>query len=200
MSLSPTQIALTAIAVSILVPTAALPQSATACVDSSYKAFLSEMDRLESDDSFPEGIELLTAHGWIRATSACLDHAVYPNNKQQAVAEFRSSIDRLLDEFAEAIRTDSIPPIYAMAMGGPSIRMVPDKAPTASAPAQSGLFMLSLDDAKRLQRALQRRGFYNGQIDGVLGENSYRAIRRYQRSIGKPMTGVLSPQDLRDLM
>jgi hypothetical protein len=158
------------------------------------------MDRLEVASSVPKGIDLLSAYGWIRATRACLNHAIYPSDKQQSVADFRRSIDRLLDQFAQAISTDSSPPIYAMGLGAGLIRMIPKEVPTAGVPAQSGVFMLSFDDAKRLQYALKRRGFYTGPIDGALGEQSYNAIRLYQQSLGKPTTGVLSPEALQDLL
>jgi len=191
---------LVALAFSVVVPTGALPQSATVCVDSSYSAVLNEINRLEGSSSIPKGVDYLPAYGWVRATSACLDHAVYPSHKLQSVADFRGSIERLLQQLSQAIRTDSSPAIYAMGVGAGKIRLFPTTAPAPGAAAQSGMFMLSLDDAKRLQRALKRRGLYTGPIDGALGENSYRAIRRYQRSMGKPVTGVLSPEDLRDLL
>ncbi|RBP39787.1 putative peptidoglycan binding protein [Roseimicrobium gellanilyticum] len=53
-------------------------------------------------------------------------------------------------------------------------------------------------DAK-VQRALARRGYYNGPIDGSLGPGSRNAIARYQRDRGLPVTGTVTSSLLRSL-
>jgi Ni/Co efflux regulator RcnB len=50
-----------------------------------------------------------------------------------------------------------------------------------------------------VQRALSRRGYYNGPADGSLGQGSRRAISRYQRDNGLPVTGTVTPSLLRAL-
>lgn len=44
-----------------------------------------------------------------------------------------------------------------------------------------------------VQRALARRGYYNGYVDGQIGPQSSRAIARYQRDQGLRVTGSISP-------
>ncbi|MEY4483731.1 MAG: hypothetical protein RL693_1183 [Verrucomicrobiota bacterium] len=43
-----------------------------------------------------------------------------------------------------------------------------------------------------VQRALARRGYYNGSIDGAIGPQSRRAIARYQQDHGLRVTGDIS--------
>jgi len=45
--------------------------------------------------------------------------------------------------------------------------------------------------AAAVQRALARRGFYYGPIDGDIGPGSRRAIARYQAAHGLPVTGTI---------
>jgi Putative peptidoglycan binding domain len=50
-----------------------------------------------------------------------------------------------------------------------------------------------------VQERLARRGYYRGEIDGVLGPETRRAISRYQRSRGLHVTGDLTLDTLRGL-
>ena len=50
-----------------------------------------------------------------------------------------------------------------------------------------------------VQRALARRGYYYGPIDGDLGPGSRRAIARYQRDHGLRVTGTVTSGLLRSL-
>jgi His-Xaa-Ser repeat protein HxsA len=50
-----------------------------------------------------------------------------------------------------------------------------------------------------VQDALARRGYYDGQIDGVIGPQSRNAIRRYQYDYGLPVTGIIDYPLLRSL-
>lgn len=49
------------------------------------------------------------------------------------------------------------------------------------------------------QRALARRGYYNGVVDGELGPRSRAAIRAWQADCGYPVTGQLDARTLRSL-
>lgn len=51
----------------------------------------------------------------------------------------------------------------------------------------------------RVQRALSRRGYYYGPIDGDIGPGSRRAIARYQALNGLPVTGTITRSLLRSL-
>lgn len=50
-----------------------------------------------------------------------------------------------------------------------------------------------------VQRALARRGYYHGPIDGDIGPGSRRAIANYQRARGLHVTGSITPSLLRSL-
>jgi Putative peptidoglycan binding domain len=50
-----------------------------------------------------------------------------------------------------------------------------------------------------VQSALARRGYYRGEIDGILGPASYRAIRSFQADQGLPVTGQVDARLLRAL-
>jgi hypothetical protein len=50
-----------------------------------------------------------------------------------------------------------------------------------------------------VQRALARRGYYRGPIDGAIGPMSRRAIARYQDDHGLPVTGTITSSLLRSL-
>lgn len=50
-----------------------------------------------------------------------------------------------------------------------------------------------------VQRALSRRGYYQGSIDGAIGPQSRRAIVRYQRDNGLRATGYIDNSLLRSL-
>lgn len=53
--------------------------------------------------------------------------------------------------------------------------------------------------AADLQRALQWTGHYRGPLDGTAGQATRRAIRAFQRGMGAPETGQLTPRE-RDLL
>ncbi|MBS3908871.1 MAG: peptidoglycan-binding protein [Actinobacteria bacterium] len=49
------------------------------------------------------------------------------------------------------------------------------------------------DDVKELQRNLNTLGFNTGQVDGVYGETTERAVREYQRNLGLQSDGIFGP-------
>jgi His-Xaa-Ser repeat protein HxsA len=55
------------------------------------------------------------------------------------------------------------------------------------------------DLAVDVQRALKRRGYYRGSIDGDIGPGSRSAIRAYQADRGLPVTGRIDSRLLRAL-
>jgi hypothetical protein len=50
------------------------------------------------------------------------------------------------------------------------------------------------EQIRAAQVALARLGFYNGQIDGSLGKGTSGAIRAFEKSLGWPATGQLTPK------
>lgn len=65
------------------------------------------------------------------------------------------------------------------------------QTPAAPQPQQP---QMSLEERMALQRALAAAGHYSGEIDGILGPNSRRAIAGWQASLGAAATGYLLPQ------
>lgn len=55
------------------------------------------------------------------------------------------------------------------------------------------------DLAVDVQRALKRRGYYTGSVDGDIGPGSRSAIRAYQADRGLPVTGRIDSSLLRAL-
>ena len=51
----------------------------------------------------------------------------------------------------------------------------------------------------RKQSELARRGYYRGQINGVIDSDSRQAIRAFQKAQGLPLTGLIDPGVLRAL-
>lgn len=51
-----------------------------------------------------------------------------------------------------------------------------------------------LSMAARVQRQLSAAGYYRGEIDGVVGDGTRRAIRNYERDNGLPVDGRIDDQ------
>jgi len=50
-----------------------------------------------------------------------------------------------------------------------------------------------------VQEALARRGYYAGEVDGVIGPETRSAIQEFQRDNGLSVTGRITPQLLQAL-
>jgi len=48
--------------------------------------------------------------------------------------------------------------------------------------------------AARVQRQLAASGYYRGEVDGIVGEGTRRAIRNYQRANGLPVDGQIDDE------
>jgi hypothetical protein len=55
------------------------------------------------------------------------------------------------------------------------------------------------DLAMKVQSELARRGYYQGQINGVIDSSSRQAIRAFQKANGLPETGLIDAGVLRSL-
>ena len=55
------------------------------------------------------------------------------------------------------------------------------------------------DLAKKVQSELARRGYYRGQVNGVIDSESQQAIRAFQKAQGLPVTGLIDPRVLKAL-
>ncbi len=73
--------------------------------------------------------------------------------------------------------------------------------PTFNANSESKYSMLSRnlywgnqgEDVKRVQDKLLRWGYYDGQVDGLYGARTYRAVRRFQARNGLNIDGIVGP-------
>ena len=72
-----------------------------------------------------------------------------------------------------------------------------DYAYNDSAPVYDERFWQDL--ATKVQSELARRGYYRGQINGVIDSDSRQAIRAFQKAQGLPVTGLIDPGVLRAL-
>jgi peptidoglycan hydrolase-like protein with peptidoglycan-binding domain len=54
---------------------------------------------------------------------------------------------------------------------------------------------MSKADRLRVQDALARLGYYKGHVDGVFGQLTRAAIRRFQRDIGAETSGRLTAEE-----
>ena len=52
-------------------------------------------------------------------------------------------------------------------------------------------FALGANPNKKAQEALRDKGYYSGQIDGIIGPQTRAGIRQYQKSENLPITGKL---------
>ena len=54
-------------------------------------------------------------------------------------------------------------------------------------------------DVRELQRALKKRGFYRGHVDGIFGKGVERAVKRFQREHRLYADGIAGAETLRRL-
>ena len=85
---------------------------------------------------------------------------------------------------------------YALAVGHLADRLT-GAGPIENMPRDDQV--LSRADVLELQEILQRGGFYDGDVDGILGSQTRAAIRDYQQKAGIPMDGYASHAILESL-
>jgi Putative peptidoglycan binding domain/Caspase domain len=77
----------------------------------------------------------------------------------------------------------------------------PIAVPVRSEPAAGPPVDLTTEAGRRqIQSALQRLGYYPGQIDGVVGPGTKAAIRRLQFELRHDLTGRLTPDEVTQLL
>lgn len=77
----------------------------------------------------------------------------------------------------------------APAVAAPVIAEPQDESP---AEARRSEALLTADERKDLQRALQWQGFYNAAIDGAFGAGTRRSMADWQTALGLEPTGILT--------
>jgi hypothetical protein len=73
-------------------------------------------------------------------------------------------------------------------------------APVSTAAALPADAQMTDADRRRVQTALARLGYYDGQVDGVFGPDTRAAIRRYQHELHAAMTGQLTADQANKLV
>jgi membrane-bound lytic murein transglycosylase B len=76
---------------------------------------------------------------------------------------------------------------YALAVGLLADRLAGSKGLVQPWPRPPG--SLNGEEKFLLQALLQKKGYYSGEIDGLLGEATRAAIRIFQEEIGMPVDG-----------
>lgn len=66
-------------------------------------------------------------------------------------------------------------------------------------PIKVGRELPSREETKRIQRALQRAGFFKGSPTGFYGKRTQRAVRKFQKKKHLPVTGTVGPQTWKKL-
>ncbi len=74
-----------------------------------------------------------------------------------------------------------------------SVLPSPSAAATKVLPGNSGAFQRI---AMQVQAALRAYGYYNGAIDGIIGDGSKSALSRFQADYSIPVTGTITPEVL----
>lgn len=68
------------------------------------------------------------------------------------------------------------------------------QAISPGAPEQAGEVQSSDDVVRAVQQALKEKGYYTGEIDGRLGEDTTAALKAFQESNGLAATGQLDAE------
>lgn len=66
-------------------------------------------------------------------------------------------------------------------------------------PIKKGEALPSRAETQRIQKALQKAGYFKGTATGFYGKKTRRAVRRFQRAKKIPVTGNVGPLTLREL-
>jgi peptidoglycan hydrolase-like protein with peptidoglycan-binding domain len=70
-----------------------------------------------------------------------------------------------------------------------SSRMGSGGSSAGSRMEQSGQQAMSQEQIRKAQKHLKQAGFYQGSIDGQIGQQTQEALREYQKARGLPQTG-----------
>ncbi|HWE76084.1 MAG TPA: caspase family protein [Stellaceae bacterium] len=83
-------------------------------------------------------------------------------------------------------------------VGGPKVAPAAPPQAMPAAQATTGFAdeaHMTDADRRKIQRALQHLGYYDGRVDGIFGADTRAAIRRFQHEISTEMTGTITPSE-----
>ena len=126
-----------------------------------------------------------------------------PSELASAVVEGLSAPTVELGGFLQGLRA-RLPagPRLAVAFGvpGATALLVGEPAPAAPVAGLADLASPTPDEWRRVQAALQKLGYYDGQVDGVAGAETLAAVRRFQHEKHADMTGKLTKDQTSHLL
>jgi peptidoglycan hydrolase-like protein with peptidoglycan-binding domain len=64
----------------------------------------------------------------------------------------------------------------------------------AVSPSEEKTVVLNKQDIKKVQEILRDKGYYTGEVDGLMGPKTRAGIRQYQKSENLPVTGRLDAE------
>lgn len=70
---------------------------------------------------------------------------------------------------------------------------------TFSQPASESVYVATVSENKQIQKRLKELGYYKGNIDGIIGPQSLRAIKNFQRDYGLVVDGIVGKNTLKAL-
>lgn len=92
------------------------------------------------------------------------------------------------------------PPVQPEPQEQPQAGLTPQASDETRAQALQGERLLTAQERKDLQTALQAAGFYNSTIDGAFGQGTRRSMSDWQRFNGFEATGVLTTLQRKTLL
>ena len=68
-----------------------------------------------------------------------------------------------------------------------------------SPPANESVYVATVSENKQIQQRLKELGYYKGNIDGIIGPQSLKAIKNFQKDYGLVVDGIVGKNTLKAL-
>lgn len=142
-------------------------------------------------DALASAAQLLKKNGWRRGERWGREITTRGNGQQEVLAlqGDQGPVFALQKNFFVVKRYNNADK-YALA-----VLLLADRIAGLPAPVQDWqrpYAVLDLAGKQQLQQLLREQGFYSGEVDGMIGDESRRAIKRFQASAGLAETGYPS--------
>ena len=66
-------------------------------------------------------------------------------------------------------------------------------------PSSESVYVASASENKQVQQKLKELGYYNGKIDGIMGTQSIKAVKQFQKDYGLKVDGIVGKNTLKAL-
>jgi membrane-bound lytic murein transglycosylase B len=148
-------------------------------------------------DALATAAQLLKKNGWQSGSSTgamrCCNSSDARGNKVLALQGEKGPVFALQKNFSVVKRYNNADK-YALA-----VLLLADRIAGKPAPQRDWVrpyTPLTMTEKEELQRLLSQKGFYSGVVDGLIGDESRKAIIRFQTSRGVAQTGYPSKEVL----